>query len=176
MPQWNLPNPERAVGPLGEASKDFWNENTLATLQRQLQLDQLNKNIAKNMIFFIGDGMSIPTLMATRMYMGGEEKKLSFEKFPYTGLAKTYCVNHQVGDSACTATALFSGVKNNYGTLGVTSSVQYGNCTAEQNGDYHLENIFKWAQDSGKCFRTSLHMIFNLPIQNHLLKASRLVL
>ncbi|KAG4078108.1 hypothetical protein HA402_002159 [Bradysia odoriphaga] len=62
----------------------------------------------------------------------------------------TYCVNHQVGDSACTATALFSGVKNNYGTLGVTSSVQYGNCTAEQNGDYHLENIFKWAQDSGK--------------------------
>lgn len=150
MPQWNLPNAERAVGPSEESSKDFWYENSQEILQRQLKLDQLNKNIAKNMIFFIGDGMSTPTLMATRMYMGGEEKKLSFEKFPYTGFAKTYCVNHQVGDSACTATALFSGVKNNYGTLGVTSSVQYGNCTAEQITDYHLENIFKWAQDSGK--------------------------
>lgn len=58
-------------------------------------------------------------------------------------------MNHQVGDSACTATAMFTGVKNNYGTLGVTSSVQYGNCTAEQISEYHLENIFKWAQDAG---------------------------
>lgn len=44
---------------------------------------------------------------------------------------------------------MFSGVKNNYGTLGVTSSVQYGNCTAEKIDEYHLDNIFKWAQDAG---------------------------
>lgn len=44
---------------------------------------------------------------------------------------------------------MFAGVKNNYGTLGVTSSVQYGNCSGEQIEEYHLENIFKWAQDEG---------------------------
>lgn len=65
MPQWNLPNAERAVGPSEESSKDFWYENSQEILQRQLKLDQLNKNIAKNMIFFIGDGMSTPTLMVS---------------------------------------------------------------------------------------------------------------
>ncbi|KAJ6638233.1 Membrane-bound alkaline phosphatase [Pseudolycoriella hygida] len=150
MPQWNLPDAERAVGPENESSKKFWYNSDLSILQRQLLLEKLNKNIAKNVVLFIGDGMSIPTIMATRMYMGGESQQLSFEKFPYTGLTKTYCVNQQVPDSACTATAMFSGVKNNYGTLGVTSSVQYGNCTAEQMNEYHLENIFKWAQDAGK--------------------------
>lgn len=40
------------------------------------------------MIFFLGDGMSIPTIAATRVYSGGEEKQLSFESFPYTGLSK----------------------------------------------------------------------------------------
>lgn len=41
---------------------------------------------------FLGDGMSFPTIAATRMYMGGEEMELSFEKFPYTGFSKVfYC-------------------------------------------------------------------------------------
>lgn len=50
--------------------------------------------VAKNVIFFIGDGMSIATLTAARIYMGqlenktGESEMLSFEKFPYTGLSK----------------------------------------------------------------------------------------
>lgn len=65
MPQWNLPNAERAVGPSEESDKNFWYENTLSTLQRQLKLDQLNKNVAKNVILFIGDGMSISTLMVS---------------------------------------------------------------------------------------------------------------
>lgn len=43
---------------------------------------------------FLGDGMSIPTLKASRVYLGqlhnqsGEETELSFEKFPITGLSK----------------------------------------------------------------------------------------
>lgn len=50
--------------------------------------------VAKNVILFMGDGMSIPTLAASRVYMsqiyneGGEESQLSFEKFPFTGLSK----------------------------------------------------------------------------------------
>lgn len=33
-------------------------------------------------------GMSIPTLAATRVLLGGEEQELTFEKFPFTGLSK----------------------------------------------------------------------------------------
>lgn len=65
---------------------------------------ELKKNVAKNVILFLGDGMSVPTLSAARVYMGGEEKSLSFEKFPFVGMSKTYCVDRQVADSACSAT------------------------------------------------------------------------
>jgi len=49
---------------------------------------------AKNVILFLGDGLSIPTLAAARTYLGqlqghtGEETVLSFEAFPHTGLSK----------------------------------------------------------------------------------------
>lgn len=49
---------------------------------------------AKNVIIFLGDGMSIPTLTAARILNGqlqghsGEETFLSFENFPYSGLSK----------------------------------------------------------------------------------------
>lgn len=62
-------------------------------LRNKLEL-MPNTKIARNVILFIGDGMSIPTLAATRSYLGqkfglvGEDIKLSFEEFPYTGLSK----------------------------------------------------------------------------------------
>lgn len=42
----------------------------------------------------MGDGMSLPTVVAARMYLGqlqghtGEDAHLSFEEFPYVGLSK----------------------------------------------------------------------------------------
>lgn len=67
---------------------------------------QQNNNAAKNVILFLGDGMSMATLAATRMYMnnGNENETLSFERFPHSAMSKTYCVNAQVADSACTST------------------------------------------------------------------------
>lgn len=55
---------------------------------------QLSTNTAKNLIMFLGDGMSLTTLTAARIYKGqlkntsGESDHLSFEKFPFTGLSK----------------------------------------------------------------------------------------
>lgn len=99
---------------------------------------------------FLGDGMSVHTVTATRNLMGDSSEQVYFEKFPYFGLAKTYCVNRQVADSACTATAYLGGVKGNYGTIGVNSKVQRYNCFDGQNPDYWVESIAKWAQDAGK--------------------------
>lgn len=79
------------IAPIIERDGDYWNNNAQDMLRRQLQKNTLNKNVAKNIILFLGDGMSIPTLTATRIYMGGEDKELSFEKFPFSGLSKV-CV------------------------------------------------------------------------------------
>ncbi|XP_049541190.1 membrane-bound alkaline phosphatase-like [Anopheles darlingi] len=115
-----------------------------------------NRNVAKNVIFFLGDGMSIPTLAASRMYLGqqqghtGEESQLSFEEFPDVGLVKTYCIDKQVADSACSATAYLCGVKANYATIGVTAAVNYSNCAASLDTRNHVQSIMAWAQAAGK--------------------------
>lgn len=71
-----------------ERHRSYWTNDAQSRLRNQLQKNQLNKRKARNAILFIGDGMSIPTLAATRVYMGGEKEQLSFEQFPYTGLSK----------------------------------------------------------------------------------------
>jgi len=62
-------------------------------LEKKAKL-QLRTNKAKNVIIFLGDGMSLTTLTATRIYKGqlqnttGESEHLSFEQFPFTGISK----------------------------------------------------------------------------------------
>ncbi|XP_026327668.1 membrane-bound alkaline phosphatase-like [Hyposmocoma kahamanoa] len=117
---------------------------------------ELNKRVAKNLILFLGDGMSITTLAATRSYLGqkyghyGEEIKLSFEVFPFTGLAKTYCVNSNVADSACSGTAYLSGVKANIGTVGLSAAVQHGDCKSQKDGLHSVTGLMDWAQKAAK--------------------------
>jgi len=138
-----------------ENDVSYWRTQAQRTLHSRMRV-RPREGIAKNVILFLGDGMSIPTLTAARIYLGqlhnesGENARLSFEEFPFTGLSRTYCVNKQVADSACSSTAYLGGVKANYGTLGVTAKVERGNCTLSSNPDYHVDTILTWAQDAGK--------------------------
>lgn len=67
------------------------------TLRKNL-IKKMNTNEAKNVILFLGDGMSIPTITASRIYKGqlngksGEDDFLSFEEFPFLGLAKVIII------------------------------------------------------------------------------------
>lgn len=144
----NVDSTKAFVDP-AELESDFWRAKAQSTITEKLA-EKLNTNNAKNIIIFLGDGMSLATVAATRVYIGGEEKELEFEKFPHFGLSKTYCVNRQVSDSACTATAYLSGVKANYGTIGVDANVQRFDCEAELDSKFHPTSIAKWAQDAGK--------------------------
>lgn len=47
-----------------------------------------NHDKAKNVILFIGDGMGVSTVTASRIYKYGEEGELSWENFPHVGLLK----------------------------------------------------------------------------------------
>jgi alkaline phosphatase len=93
-----------------------------------------NKGAAKNIILFVGDGMSIATTTAARILDGqqrgmlGEENSLSFGHFPFTGLMKTYNTDAQTPDSAGTMTAIISGVKTDVGVIGVDEDVILEDC------------------------------------------------
>lgn len=75
------------------ADKKFWSDIGNDLLRRKLNTER-QYGLAKNVILFLGDGMSIATMTAARIYMGqlanktGESEMLSFEKFPFTGLSK----------------------------------------------------------------------------------------
>lgn len=82
---------------------------------------------AKNVIVFLGDGMSLTTVAAARIFEGqrngqpGEENLLSWERFPATAFSKTYNTDAQTPDSAGTMTAIASGVKTHMGAIGVSA-------------------------------------------------------
>jgi len=122
------------------------------TVAKSTQLSPSQKR-AKNIILFVGDGMGISTITAARILQGqqqkqaGEEAQLSFEKFPYVALSKTYNVNQQVPDSAGTATAMLTGVKTNAGVLSVDETVKLSDF--KQVPGHTLKTLFEEAEDWG---------------------------
>ncbi|XP_017131882.1 membrane-bound alkaline phosphatase [Drosophila elegans] len=142
--------------PEEEKNAQFWYDLAHEEIAKRLELPQLDKRRAKNVIMFLGDGMSLSTVAAARIHKGqlkgnpGEEDSLSFEKFPYTGLSRTYCANAQVADSACTATAYLCGVKANIVALGVTAAVNFNNCSGSEDPANRVESIAAWSQAAGK--------------------------
>ena len=114
-------------------TKQEWLDDGAAAIKTRAERP-LNTTRAKNVILFVGDGMGISTLTAARILEGqlrgepGEENYLSFEKFPYTALVKTYNVDSQVPDSAGTATALNTGVKSRVGVINTAPAQPQRSC------------------------------------------------
>ncbi|CAL4126004.1 unnamed protein product [Meganyctiphanes norvegica] len=63
---------------------------------------------------------------------------------------KTYCLDKQVGDSSCTGTAIMTGVKANYGTVGLTGNAVYEDCDSSLVEANRQTSILTWAQKAGK--------------------------
>ncbi len=66
---------------------------------------------AKNVIFFLGDGMGPVTTTAARIWKYKEEGSLNMETLPYTARVKTYSLDAQTTDSAPSMAAYMTGVK-----------------------------------------------------------------
>jgi len=69
--------------------------------------------VAKNVIFFLGDGMGLTTMTAARIYKAGEDGELTMDTLPETAFIKTYSNDAQVTDSAPSMAAYMTGVKMN---------------------------------------------------------------
>jgi len=135
--------------------KHYWRNYGTEDLKSRLALKP-NEKTAKNVIIFIGDGMGVNTHTAARIYKGqknggfGEEAILAWEKFPYTGQSKTYNTDHQVPDSAGTATAMFSGVKTKLGVLGIDDNPEWHKCDPELVEKSKVKTLLQKAIDHGK--------------------------
>ena len=68
---------------------------------------------AKNIIFFLGDGMGPTTISAARIFKHGEDGLLNFERLERTARIKTYSNDFQTTDSAPSMGAYMTGVKIN---------------------------------------------------------------
>ena len=75
---------------------------------------------AKNIVFFLGDGMGIPVLTAARIYAVGEEGSLTIDTLPETGFVRTYSRSHMVTDSAPSMSAYMTGVKMDNDVIAMT--------------------------------------------------------
>lgn len=76
VPNVNLPLEQR-----------MWYDDAMNELRDSVKFKQ-NKHKAKNIILFVGDGMGLSTVTASRIYKYGEEGRLSWESFPHFGLLK----------------------------------------------------------------------------------------
>jgi alkaline phosphatase len=131
---------------------DMYYRDGQATLERMLNLEP-NLNQAKNVIFFISDGMDPTIANVTRIYEGqlrgnpGEENFLSFERFPYIAVSKTYSTNAQTPDSAPTATAMMTGVKTKNDIIGLNDNALVADCSTHAGNE--VMTVMELAETAG---------------------------
>lgn len=152
----SAPAGETASAPLREGvtpaqASDSYYQSAARAVDARIARDGVKP--AKNVILFVGDGMSIPTITAARIYAGqvrgldGESYTLAMDTLPHMALSKTYSHDYQVSDSASTATAMVTGAKVNSRTLGVLKEARFGNCASVEGNT--ADSIFELAERSG---------------------------
>ena len=114
-----------------------------------------NTNTAKNVIVLVADGNGVGTNYATRLFMGqqngalGEEWVLPYEtpEF-YSALVKTYNINAQTPDSAPTAGALNTGVKQRFNLINLGEDAIHDDCSTVEGNELTL--FSEMVSDAGK--------------------------
>lgn len=134
-------------------SAETWQRDGWNAIDRS-KGQKIRKGRAKNVILFIGDGMGVATLTASRIFEGqqrgesGEENRLSFEEFPFSALSKTYSANQQTSDSAPTMSAIITGVKTDEGVLSVNQNIVHADYRTVKGNE--TKTLFEMAEEKGK--------------------------
>ncbi|WP_116085021.1 alkaline phosphatase [Tropicimonas sp. IMCC34011] len=130
-----------------------WYTDAQGVLNDMIERQQ-NTNRALNVILFVADGNGVGTNYATRIFAGqaegklGEEHVLPYETYPNLALAKTYNINAQTPDSAPTAGAMNTGVKQVFNTINLSEEGIHDQCESEEGNK--LTTFAELASDAGK--------------------------
>ncbi len=90
---------------------------------------------AKNVIFFLGDGLGINTLTAARIFHAGEDGELTIDRMPESAFVKTFSNNAMVTDSAAGMAAYMTGVKHDNGVISMSAGTRSVAPAKDVNGN-----------------------------------------
>lgn len=99
---------------------------------------QPNTGRAKNVILFVADGNGVASNYMNRMWAGqqaggmGDDYVQPQEAFPALALVRTYNINAQTPDSAPTAGAMNTGVKQRFNLINLGESAVTEDCATEE--------------------------------------------
>lgn len=88
---------------------------TKSNNRETVEITPLPTNEEVSVIILLGDGMGIPQLTAAY----AEHQYLNLSQYPYSGLVLTQAADMFVTESSAGATAMYYGMRTNYGYLGV---------------------------------------------------------
>jgi alkaline phosphatase len=103
---------------------------------------------ARNVILFVGDGMGISTVSATRVFSVGADGELVMDQFPHSALSRTADADHITPDSASTMTSMMTGVNANSGVIGFGPATEWGDFNGDGNGQ-PLTTLLEQAKQRG---------------------------
>lgn len=102
----------------------------------------------RNVILFIGDGMGVSTVTATRVYSVGLDGQLVMDQMPYTALSRTYSQDSITPDSAPTMSAMMSGVNTNAGVIGFGPNTENSDFNGDGDGPKTV-TLLEMAEQAG---------------------------
>jgi alkaline phosphatase len=95
---------------------------------------------AKNIIFFLGDGMGPSTITVSRIYKYGEDGSLNMDRLERTARIKTFSNDAQTTDSAPSMAAYMTGVKMNNEVISMSQETVATNPSKDVNGNLGINN------------------------------------
>ncbi|MDC8760650.1 alkaline phosphatase [Janthinobacterium fluminis] len=110
---------------------------------------------AKNIIFFLGDGMGPSTVTAARIYKYGEDGSLAMDRLERTARIKTYSNDAQTTDSAPSMAAYMTGVKMNNEVISMSANTVATEPGKDANGNLGVNNC---AANNGTAAQTILEL------------------
>ena len=121
--------------------------NGTKTVANWLVRDIPSTRKAKNLIIFIGDGMTTNMITAARLIAhktvnGRYQSKMAMDKFPVLGHQMTHSLDSFITDSANSATALYTGHKSTVNALSV-----YRDSSPDPFDDPKVETIAELFQE-----------------------------
>lgn len=124
-------------------SSSQWFADGQAAIEAALA-KQDNTGRALNVILFVADGNGVASNYMNRMWAGqqaggmGDDYVQPQEAFPELALVKTYNINAQTPDSAPTAGAMNTGVKQRFNVINVGENAVNGKCETEAGNELTL--------------------------------------
>jgi len=103
---------------------------------------------ARNVILFVGDGMGVSTVSATRVLSVGVDGDLVMDQFPHSALSRTADADHITPDSASTMTAMMTGANANSGVIGFGPATEWGDFNGDGDGP-PLATLLEQAKQRG---------------------------